>query len=477
MPNPPANPRDWKTLHLWEIQPVRDVLILLLIVGVIYVGYVASIVTVPILLAIALAYLFEPLVSWLTRRRIVSRNAAATGIILLAGAVIVVPAVLITTFAVVQGLHLAQSTASNIDLLVRSVDKPEDETLRSRITQEGQGWVRLRDFLVKEKLKGQGASPPAQPNTTDQTPSNPAAGTQSQTPEQRAPDNPKQAPTASANPSADTTNTDEQLNAPPDDARSIVRSVLLWIRDHSRELGTQALATGANAFTAIASVFASIGVLIFTGALTAFFFFFFCTGWGSVLAFWESLIPERRKGRIIDLLHQMDRVIAGFVRGRVTICAILGVFATLAYWAVGVPAPLIFGPLVGALFIMPYIHFIVVPAAMIAMAVEPSGVGWQSAWWWTIAGPIAVYIACQMLDDYVLTPTIQGNNTGMDTPTIVFASFAGGALGGIYGLLIAIPVAACIKILLREVFWPKFKDWAEGRAADFLPIESRTERK
>lgn len=428
MSNPPPNTRDWKSLHLWEIQPVRDVLILLLIVGVIYVGYVASIVTVPILLAIALAYLFEPLVSWLTRRRLLSRNGAATGIILFAGAVVVVPAVLISTFAVVQGLHLAQNTAQNIDLLVRSVDKPEDEALRERINKEG--WGRLREFLVNEKKKGQ-------------------------------------SPTDGVNP-------DE---AAPRDAGSLVRSGLLWVRDNSRELSKQVVATGANAFSAAASLLTSIGVLIFSAALTAFFFFFFCTGWGSVLAFWESLIPERRKGRVIDLLHQMDRVIAGFVRGRVTICAILGVFATIAYWFVGVPAPLIFGPLVGALFIMPYIHFVVVPAAMIAMAIEPSGIAWQASWWWMIGGPIVVYIACQMLDDYLLTPTIQGNNTGMDTPTIVFASFAGGALAGIYGLLIAIPFAACVKILLREIFWPKFKDWAEGRASDFLPIESRAERK
>ena len=431
MSNPPPNPRDWKSLHLWEIQPVRDVLILLLIMGVIYVGYVASIVTVPILLAIALAYLFEPLVSWLTRKKFVSRNGAATGIILFAGAAVVVPAVLVTTFGVVQGLHLAQNTAGNIDLLVRSVDKPDDEGLRARITSEG--WGRLRDFLVKEKLKNQ-------------------------------------AP-------AGTAESDAIEAAAPKDAGAIVRSGLLWIRDNSRELSKQVVATGANAFSAAASLVTSVGVLIFTGCLTAFFFFFFCTGWGSVLAFWESLIPERRKGRIIDLLHQMDRVIAGFVRGRVTICAILGVFATIAYWFVGVPAPLIFGPLVGALFIMPYIHFIVVPAAMIAMAIEPSGVAWQATWWWMLGGPIVVYICCQMLDDYVLTPTIQGNNTGMDTPTIVFASFAGGAIGGIYGLLIAIPVAACVKILLREIFWPKFKEWAEGRASDFLPIESRAERK
>ena len=68
------------------------------------------------------------------------------------------------------------------------------------------------------------------------------------------------------------------------------------------------------------------------------------------------------------------------------------------------------------------------------------------------------------------TPMIQGRSTGMDTPTILFASLAGGALFGVFGLLIAIPIAACLKILVQEVFWPRFKAWAEGREKDFLPI-------
>ena len=59
----------------------------------------------------------------------------------------------------------------------------------------------------------------------------------------------------------------------------------------------------------------------------------------------------------------------------------------------------------------------------------------------------------------------------MDTPTILFASIAGGSLAGIYGLLVAIPAAACIKILLREVFWPRVRRWAEGKERDFLPLE------
>ena len=53
---------------------------------------------------------------------------------------------------------------------------------------------------------------------------------------------------------------------------------------------------------------------------------------------------------------------------------------------------------------------------------------------------------------------------------ILFSSIAGGVLAGFYGLLLAIPVAACVKILLNEVFWPRFKKWAEGKEQDFLPI-------
>jgi predicted PurR-regulated permease PerM len=85
--------------------------------------------------------------------------------------------------------------------------------------------------------------------------------------------------------------------------------------------------------------------------------------------------------------------------------------------------------------------------------------------------PTLFYFVGQMLDDYIWTPMIQGKSTGLDTPVILFASIAGGALFGVFGLLIAIPLAACAKILIQEIFWPRFKDWAEGRSADPLPID------
>jgi predicted PurR-regulated permease PerM len=167
----------------------------------------------------------------------------------------------------------------------------------------------------------------------------------------------------------------------------------------------------------------------------------------------------------------MDRVIAAFIRGRLTICAVLMFYYTTAYWLVGVPAPMILGPIIGALALLPYVAGVGLPIAMLLMWLQPPLPGWQGEWWWNILGPILISVGSQTLDDYVLTPSIQGKNTGMDIPTIVFASIAGGALMGVYGLLLAIPAAACIKILLREVVWPRFNDWAAGKTSDPLPID------
>ena len=69
----------------------------------------------------------------------------------------------------------------------------------------------------------------------------------------------------------------------------------------------------------------------------------------------------------------------------------------------------------------------------------------------------------------MLTPLIQGKVTDLDPVSIVVAVLAGGTLAGLYGMLLAVPAAACIKILLREVAMPAIRDWSDGRSKDPLP--------
>ena len=124
---------------------------------------------------------------------------------------------------------------------------------------------------------------------------------------------------------------------------------------------------------------------------------------------------------------------------------------------------------VAVLSIVPYAALVGIPVSIGLLWLE-TRTGFRASIIWTIGAPVALYFIGQALDDYVLTPMIQGKSTGMDTPTILFATLAGGSLMGIYGLLLAIPLSACLKILLQELFWPRFQEWIAGKRADFLPI-------
>lgn len=243
-----------------------------------------------------------------------------------------------------------------------------------------------------------------------------------------------------------------------------------WVKTNTKEIAQAAAGTGMDVLRSVGGFLGTAIGIGFTLFLTLFFFFFVSTGWVKLKGFGESLLPDRYREETLDLLTKFDRVISGFVRGRLTIAFLQAIVFSIAYWAIGVPAAFILGPIIAILSIVPYAALIGLPISIGLLFLEGHE-GFRGAWWWVLGAPVAVYFIGQALDDYVWTPMIQGKETGMDTPTILFASLAGGALFGVFGLLIAIPLAACAKILIQELFWPKFKEWAEGRRADALPID------
>lgn len=437
---PAAKPAPgWWSVHLWQIQPIRDALVIASVLLVVYLGYRLSIVTVPILLAMLLAYLIEPLVKFVTppRRGWFTRRGFALLLIFGTFGLVVIPAAAGITYGVMQGADYAQKLSRNIQTTIASVEAPDNAVLEQNVNTIGPAWHDIRTQLLKLKAEYER----------------------------------KQAV--------------DRGEAPPNTAPDKVGATIYrlgkqaadWIKDNADQIGKQVLSTGGNAAVFVASLAGSIVHFGFTLFLTAFFFYFFCTGWGGVLAFWQGLIPEKRKHRTLELLGQMDAVIAGFIRGRITICGVMMIWFSVVYWLIGVPVPLLMGVFAGILVLAPYAQWI---AFLLAIALLSLGVGgeggplgsFQATWWWAVIGPVTAHGLGQLLDDYVLTPKIQGDKTGMDTPTILFASMAGGILAGFYGLLLAIPVAACVKIVLKEIVWPRIKAWAEGRVTDPFPLSS-----
>lgn len=514
MPETPSGgrpARDWKTIHLWQVQPVRDVLVIATVAGVLYLGYVLSLVTVPLLLALLLAYLFEPVVRALTGRLGFSRPGAVLGIILAVTLAVVVPVALALTWGLTSGLRTAAAIGERAVSTARYVEAEDSDAARAvyedlpeAFWQPAASYLReLRLSLEEEPAAeggpdaggaalGEGPSAPPPPVPAPeagggQVPglgtgaAGDAAGDGGDGPEivvgpEPGPD-PEPAPEEAAGEGVAEvvlTGVTERVREGVDRTVYVVaRRALDWY-DANREalnesLGQRAAAQTASAVRGIGAFVTAAGFLVFQGFLTAFFFYFLSTGYGRVLSFSGSLLPERHASRTVDLLRQMDRVIAGFIRGRLTIALIQAVVFTAGYAVIGVPAALVLGVTVGLLSVVPYAALIGVPASLVLIWLDPPS-GFRGAWWWMTLAPVAFYFAGQALDDYVWTPLIQGKSTNMDTPTVLFASLAGGVLAGVYGLLIAIPVAACVKILLREVVWPRYKAWAAGDAEDPLPV-------
>jgi len=505
-PLPESPRRVWATLHLWQIQFVRDAILIALLVGLVMLGYTLRTVTVPMLLAIALAYLFEPVVRRVTRDGRISRPVAAATLILLAIVLVILPVTLAAGFGLVQGAKYAQMLSTNIQNTIASVQDPTSE--EARLALPRRGWLPIRNYIVEQRTKSLGPGKKGALRAPDPTELPLAANPSDTLLGKTEPDaEPATEPNAGTEPSGETAppspeaagtgvfaergetatiggsgvageSAQAQTSEPgvsSDGSSDLYQLVLLvgnWLEANSAAIGRRALSAGGGAVDAAVTTLGSIFKFAFAAFLTAFFFFFFCNRFARMMAFWNSLIPHKKRSRVVDLLGQMDEVVAGFVRGRLTICAMLIAYYCVAYWMIGVPAALLIGLGVGLLTLVPYAAGAAIPVVMVLMWLDASTGTFRDAWWWVIGAPCAVLAIQQFLDDYVMTPRIQGKTTNMDTPTILFASIAGGVLAGFYGLLLAIPVAACIKILLKEVFWPRVREWIQGRVEDPLPIAS-----
>jgi predicted PurR-regulated permease PerM len=112
------------------------------------------------------------------------------------------------------------------------------------------------------------------------------------------------------------------------------------------------------------------------------------------------------------------------------------------------------------LCLIPFVSGITLPIAigLLAAAELDLPEAQQMSWLAIILWPTLVFGVIQLLDGWVLQPIIYGKTTDLDPVTIFVAILAGGSVLGIYGMLIAIPVAACVKILMVDLVIPKLRE-------------------
>jgi predicted PurR-regulated permease PerM len=166
-------------------------------------------------------------------------------------------------------------------------------------------------------------------------------------------------------------------------------------------------------------------------------------------------LPLRHRARLVKIGAQIGEVLANFFRGRLLVCLCKGSFLAIGLWLAGVKYALLLGMGTGFLSLIPFVGSTIgfVMALLVAL-LEHSLVG-------ALLRAGIVFGAAEVFENYLLLPKILGDSLGLHPVVVIFALMAGGASLGMFGLLIALPLAASLVIVGRELLLPVLADLAD----------------
>lgn len=158
----------------------------------------------------------------------------------------------------------------------------------------------------------------------------------------------------------------------------------------------------------------------------------------------HALVPLRFRDSVAEIASEIDHTLSQFMRGQLTVMLILAVLYGGAYWLLGVRLAIPIGIAAGILNFVPYVGGAFALVAGIIMSLIGGGGMGQ------IAGVVIAYAVVQTLEGFVITPRIVGESVGLSEIWVLLALFVGGEAFGFLGVLLAVPLAAVLKIFVAR---------------------------
>ena len=200
---------------------------------------------------------------------------------------------------------------------------------------------------------------------------------------------------------------------------------------------------GALAQQVISSALSIISALVFI-VVVPVVAFYLLLDWDHMVARIDAVVPRDHAPTVRRLALEIDQALAGFVRGQMSVCLLLGSYYALALMAVGLQFGLVVGAIAGAITFIPYIGSLVGGALAIGLALYQFWGDWVS-----IGVVAAVFAAGQFFEGNILSPRLVGKSVGLHPVWLLFALSAFGTIFGFVGLMVAVPVAAALGVLTR----------------------------
>jgi predicted PurR-regulated permease PerM len=173
--------------------------------------------------------------------------------------------------------------------------------------------------------------------------------------------------------------------------------------------------------------------------------FYLLRDWDLLVGGIHDLLPRNMEGEISRMAGDVDRVLGAFFRGQLMVMLALGLIYTIGLSVVGIELAVLIGMGAGLLSIVPYL------GSIVGVLVAAGAAVYQFHDMYHVLMVLLVFGFGQAAEGMYLTPKLVGNQIGLHPVTVIFAVLAGGQLFGFLGILLALPVAAALNVLVRDM--------------------------
>ena len=221
-----------------------------------------------------------------------------------------------------------------------------------------------------------------------------------------------------------------------------------------------------NVWIGVNTVMGLMFILLFAMIITAYFLIDI-HGFGY---FTRVIVPERHEERVFQVLEKIDRAVGGFIRGQIIVCFCVGVMTTVGLLLMGFHTPalarycLLIGIAAGVANFIPYLGPVMAAVPSILIVLLSTSAGDEVTFQYRImgvAGVLLVSAVANGVEGLVLQPYVVGGASNL-SPMVVLLALLAGAQFGLGGMILAVPVAAIVRVLIKEFWWDRLvasKSW------------------
>ena len=157
-----------------------------------------------------------------------------------------------------------------------------------------------------------------------------------------------------------------------------------------------------------------------------------------------NFIPSRYRRRVLELMREMNEVLAGFVRGQLMVSLIMAGLYSVGLFSCGTPMSLFIGLMAGLANLVPYLGLVLgfLPAAVLTFI--------QTQDWMLLLGVVGVFTVVQVLESTIITPRVVGDKIGLHPVAIMLAVLLGAEFFGLVGIIIAVPAVAALNVFFNH---------------------------